>query len=76
MHPCCWQNFFQSLIHLIPALAVIAMAAKKIVSASGILFRLPTKKSMPPVVESVQPVAGLSQSNNECSCHSEQKVAH
>jgi hypothetical protein len=76
MHPCCWQNFFQSMIHLIPAFALIAMTGKKILSASGLLFRLPAKKTLPPIVENISPVTGVSQLNNECSCHSEQKTAH
>jgi hypothetical protein len=76
MHPCCWHNFFQALAQLIPAFALIAMAGKKILSASGLLFKLPVKKTLPPVVGSIPPVAGVSQVNNECSCHSEQKAVY
>ena len=33
MHPCCWGNLLQSLAGLVPALAVLAIAGKKMLEA-------------------------------------------
>jgi hypothetical protein len=45
MHPCCWHNLLQTLAQVIPAFALFGLAFKKAITAAGLFWKLPAKKS-------------------------------
>lgn len=47
MHPCCWGNFFQMLAPLLPILAVLAIAGRKVFAKMGLSVLVMRKQKAP-----------------------------